>query len=163
VSARKTLTTWLCALVLATLLVAPRPVGAQELTTITIASVTNDTCSAILYAMKLGLFAKAGLNVDFQPMTSGAAASAAVAGGAAQFGLSSLVTLIDAHTRGVPFTLVAGGGLITSDSLYAAALVRKDSPIATAADLSGKTFAGAERSQSDRCHGVGRPERRRLA
>ena len=51
------------------------------------------------------------------------------------------MTLIDAHSRGVPFTLVAGGGLITSDSLYAAALVRKDSPLKTGADLNGKTFA----------------------
>jgi NitT/TauT family transport system substrate-binding protein len=129
------------ALAFVAVFVMPRPIAAQELSTIHVASVSNDTCSAILYAMKLGLFAKAGLNVDFQAMSSGAAASAAVAGGAAQFGLSSLVTLIDAHSRGVSFTLVAGGGLITSDSLYAAALVRKDSPMKTGADLNGKTFA----------------------
>ena len=61
-------------------LAAPQAVRPQELTTVHVASVTNDTCSAILYAIKLGLFAKAGLNVDFQGMTSGAAVTAAVAG-----------------------------------------------------------------------------------
>jgi NitT/TauT family transport system substrate-binding protein len=128
-----------CALAFA--LTIPQIARPQELPTIHIASVTNDTCSAILYALKLHLFQKAGLNVDFQGMSSGAAASAAVAGGAAQFGQSSLVTLIDAHARGIPFTLIAPSGLITRGSMYAAALVRTDSPIKTAPDLNGKTFA----------------------
>jgi ABC-type nitrate/sulfonate/bicarbonate transport system substrate-binding protein len=129
------------AVVLAFAVTSPQMVRPQELPTIHIASVTNDTCSAILYAMKLGLFQKAGLNIDFQGMSSGAAASAAVAGGAAQFGQSSLVTLIDAHARGIPFTLIAPSGIITRGSMYAAALVRSDSPIKTGADLNGKTFA----------------------
>jgi NitT/TauT family transport system substrate-binding protein len=128
------------AVVLAFAVTSPQMVRPQELPTIHIASVTNDTCSAILYAMKLGLFQKAGLNIDFQGMSSGAAASAAVAGGAAQFGQSSLVTLIDAHARGIPFTLIAPSGIITRGSMYAAALVRSDSPIKTGADLNGKTF-----------------------
>jgi len=131
----------LLALGLAFALATPQAVRPQELPTIQVASVTNDTCSAILYAIKLGLFQKAGLNVDFQGMSSGAAASAAVAGGSAQFGQSSLVTLIDAHARGIPFTLVAPSGIITKGSGYAAALVRIDSPIKTGADLNGKTFA----------------------
>jgi NitT/TauT family transport system substrate-binding protein len=131
----------LLSIVLAFAFTNPQAVRPQELPTIHIASVTNDTCSAILYAIKLGLFQKAGLNVDFQGMSSGAAASAAVAGGSAQFGQSSLVTLIDAHARGVPFTLVAPSGLITRGSMYAAAIVRSDSPIKSAADLNGKTFA----------------------
>jgi NitT/TauT family transport system substrate-binding protein len=52
-----------------------------------------------------------------------------------------LVTLIDAHARGIPFTLIAPSGIITRGSMYAAALVRSDSPIKTGADLNGKTFA----------------------
>src|ERR1700722_9490739 len=131
----------LVAIVLAFAFTSPQAVCPEEPPPIHIASVTNDTCSAILYAMKLGLFQKAGLNIDFQGMSSGAAASAAVAGGAAQFGQSSLVTLIDAHARGIPFTLIAPSGIITRGSMYAAALVRSDSPIKTGADLNGKTFA----------------------
>jgi NitT/TauT family transport system substrate-binding protein len=120
---------------------AVRPAAAQEPTPIHLASVTNDTCSAVLYAIRAGLFRKAGLNVDFEGFTSGAATSAAVVGGSAQFGQSSLVTLIQAHARGIPFTLIAPSGLITSDVMYAAAIVRKDSPIKTGRDLNGKTFA----------------------
>src|SRR5580704_19062751 len=111
---------FLPAIALAFAFTNPQTACGQELPTIHIASVTNDTCSAILYAIKLGLFQKAGLNIDFQGMSSGAAASAAVAGGAAQFGQSSLVTLIDAHARGIPFTLIAPSGIITRGSGYAA-------------------------------------------
>lgn len=126
---------------LAVLTCAPRTVRAQDLPKIRIATLTNDTASAILLAVKEGLLRKAGLDVELTGMSSGATISSAVAGGAAQFGQSSLVTLIDAHTRGVPFTLVAPSGLITHDVVYAAAIVRKDSPIKTARDLNGKTFA----------------------
>ena len=45
------------------------------------------------------------------------------------------------RARGIPFTLVAPSGIITRGSMYAAALVRSDSPIKTGADLNGKTFA----------------------
>ena len=121
--------------------IVPRGAGAQDLTPIKVVTVDNDTESAILIGIKEGLFRKAGLDIDLTAMNSGAAAAAAVAGGAAQIGQSSLVTLINAHARGIPFALVAAGGLITSDVPYAAALVRKDSPIKTGRDLNGKIFA----------------------
>lgn len=131
------------ALAVAALSLLPHRVATQELTTIHVASITNDTCSAFLYAMKLGLFKKAGLSIDFLPMDSGAATSAALVGGSVQFAQSSLVTLITAHTRGVPFTLIAPGGVITAGSPYAGTIVRSDSSIKSAADLNGKTFAVA--------------------
>ncbi len=127
------------ALAFATLLT--QGANAQDLTLLHVATIDNDTESAILIGMKEGLFRKAGLDIDLTAMNSGAAAAAAVAGNAAQIGQSSLVTLINAHARGIPFTLVAPGGLITSNVQYAAALVRKDSPIKTGSDLNGKIFA----------------------
>ena len=114
---------------------------AQDLIAIHLATPTNDTSTPAVYAIKAGLFRKAGLLADIAGMSSGAAASAAVVGGSAQFGLSSLVTIIGAHVKGVPFTLVAAGGLITSGVPYAQAIVKKDSPIKTGRDLNGKTFA----------------------
>jgi NitT/TauT family transport system substrate-binding protein len=122
---------------------APRIASAQSAGTLHLASLTNDTASAVLYALKTGMFSRAGIDADFLPMNSGAAASAAVAGGSAQIGQSSLVTLIEAHARGGPFVLVAAGSVITSDVPYAAALVRKDSPIQTGRDMNGKTFGVA--------------------
>jgi NitT/TauT family transport system substrate-binding protein len=108
---------------------------------VVIASVTNDTCTPALYALKAGLFERAGLDATFQGMSSGAAASAAVAGGSAQFGLSSLGTLIVAHAHGIPFQLVAPGSVVTSDVPYAEAVVRSDSTVRSGRDLAGKVFA----------------------
>lgn len=122
-------------------LATPAILRAQELVPIHLATPTNDTSTPAVYAIRAGLFRRVGLDVDIEGMNSGAAASAAVAGGSAQFGLSSLVTIIAAHAKGIPFTLVAAGGVITSDVPYAEAIVRKDSPIRTGRDLNGKTFA----------------------
>lgn len=94
----------------------------------------------ILYALHAGLFAKAGLNVVLQPLTSGAAISAAVAGGTVQIGFSSLQGLISGHARGVPFSLIAAGGVYSPDDPYAYMFVKKDAPYKTAADLDGKTL-----------------------
>jgi ABC-type nitrate/sulfonate/bicarbonate transport system substrate-binding protein len=94
----------------------------------------------ILYALHAGLFAKAGLNVVLQPLTSGAAISAAVAGGTVQIGFSSLQGLISGHARGIPFSLIAAGGVYSPDDPYAYMFVKKDAPYKTAADLDGKTL-----------------------
>jgi NitT/TauT family transport system substrate-binding protein len=93
----------------------------------------------VLYAAHAGLFRKAGLDVELQVLTSGGAAAAAVAGGAAQFGLSSLIGVIIAHDRGVPFSLVAPAGVVTPDVVYSEFVVGKDTTWKTGADLNGKT------------------------
>jgi NitT/TauT family transport system substrate-binding protein len=117
--------------------------GAQDLPTVTIATLINDTATAALYATKTGMFRKAGLNAQLQVLTTGAAAAAAVAGGAAQFGLSSLVGIITAHEKGIPFTLIAPAGVVTSDVPYSQFVVKADSPIKTGRDLNGKTIGAA--------------------
>jgi NitT/TauT family transport system substrate-binding protein len=117
--------------------------GAQELPVITVATLINDTATAALYAAKSGMFRRAGLNVQLQVLGTGAAGAAAVAGGAAQFGLSSLVGIIAAHEKGIPFTLIAPAGVVTSDVPYSQFVVKTDSPIKTARDLNGKTIGAA--------------------
>jgi NitT/TauT family transport system substrate-binding protein len=114
---------------------------AQDLPTIKIAAPPNDTVTSALYALKSGMFKRAGLNVELDAMASGAATAAAVAGGAVAFGNSSLITLIEAHAKHVPFTLVATSGMIETNVPYAAFVVRKDAPFKTARDLNGKTIA----------------------
>ena len=116
-----------------------RDAAAQDLPRVVVASLINDTATGALYAGHAGLFRKAGLDVELQVFSSGGAATAAVAGGAAQFGLSSLIGVITAHDRGVPFTLVAPAGLITPDVPYSQFVVRKDTTYKTGADLNGKT------------------------
>jgi len=117
------------------------PARAQEAQTLKLVIVISDDVTPVLYASQAGIFKRAGLNVDLQVVNSGAAAAAAVAGGAAQIGISSLMNLLEAHERGVPFTLVAPGSVITTDDGYSQFIVLRDSPIRTARDLNGKTIA----------------------
>jgi NitT/TauT family transport system substrate-binding protein len=95
----------------------------------------------VLYAQRAGLFAKAGLSVEIVPLVNGAAISAAVAGGSLEIGESSLGGLISGHARGIPFQLIAPAGIYTTEAPYAAFIVRKDDPIASAHDFAGKTVA----------------------
>ncbi len=97
----------------------------------------------LLYAEHAGLFTKAGLNVQITQLPNGATIAAAIAGGSGQIGFSSLSALITGHARGLPFLLVAPGGVYTADDPYAYMLVRSDSPIRTGRDLNGKTLGSA--------------------
>jgi NitT/TauT family transport system substrate-binding protein len=79
--------------------------------------------------------------VRLLPERSGAAVAAGVAGGSYGIGNSSLVSLISAHSRGLPFVLIAAGGLYRARNPTIGLLVKRDSPIRTAGDLNGKTIA----------------------
>jgi ABC-type nitrate/sulfonate/bicarbonate transport system substrate-binding protein len=94
------------------------------------------------------MFAKAGLNVDFTQMTTGAVVAQAVAGGAIDIGYSALTALIVGHVRNIPFVLIAPAGMYQTASPIGSMLVRKDSSLATGRDFAGKTI------------GVGRSNRR---
>lgn len=93
------------------------------------------------YAVKNGLFEKAGLDVTVQPSPSGSASILAVVGGAAQLGYANNLSLGQAHLKGIPVTMVAPGGEYNSAAPFAKMLVLPDSGIATAKDLNGKTVA----------------------
>ena len=119
----------------------PAPLASQPLVSLKLAAPANDSATSALYALRAGLFRRAGLDVELVPMNSGAAVAAAVAGGAVNAGLSTLLTLIEAHARGVPFVLVAPSAYVSSDVPFAEFVVQKDSAIRTARDLNGKTIA----------------------
>lgn len=106
-----------------------------------VAGVPEDSITAALYADQSGLFAKNGLSVQITSQRSGSAIASGVVGGAYQIAKSSLVSLILARGKGIPFVLVAPGGLYASTAPNTAMLVPKDSPLKTAADLNGKTLA----------------------
>jgi hypothetical protein len=115
--------------------------GAQGLTTLVVAAPPTQDTAPLLYAMKEGLFEKAGLSVQLQQLQNGAAISAAMIGGSVEVGLSSVPGLIVAHSRGVPFQIIFPTVVYSSADPYAMMFVRKDSTIRTARDLSGKTLA----------------------
>jgi NitT/TauT family transport system substrate-binding protein len=118
----------------------PSPAETQTLPTLRIAAVPADSFAEAYFALDMGFFKKAGLDVDVQTFANGTAATIAIASGAADVGITSPVNLAPAIERGVPFTLIAGGGLYTTGAPVVMMDVAKDSPLKTAADLGGKTI-----------------------
>lgn len=125
----------------AALLLSAPAARAQTLPIIRIASTPVDDAISAVYAIRSGMFRRAGLEVEFTPMTSGGAVAAAVVGGSLQIGYQNLVSTFAAHLRNVPFVIVAPGSIHLTASPTQALLVRRDSPIRTARDLMGKTIA----------------------
>ena len=121
----------------------PRLGAAQEgpLTTVRVGTVPNDEASPLLYAQHAGLFRKAGLDVQVQAATSGAAIASAIIGGSFDIGSVSMMAQITGHSRGVPFVMIAPSLLYVTDEPSTLMLVRSDSPIKSVHDLGGKTIA----------------------
>lgn len=123
---------------------------AAALVPVKIASTPDDTFVAVIYAQRSGMFRQAGLDVTLEPSsTSGAAIAAGVASGAYDIGKSSLSSLLAAHLRGIPFTLIAPGTLYDPKTPYGMLIVAKDSPVKTAKDLNGQTVAVAALNSLD--------------
>jgi NitT/TauT family transport system substrate-binding protein len=118
------------------------PAVAQTLPVIHIALIPSDIAAEVYYAKEQGFFKKAGYDVEFTPITSGAAISSAVAGGSADIGFSNVVSLSIAHDKGLPFTLIAPANLHVPTQVTAGILTAlKSSPMKTGKDLAGKVVA----------------------
>jgi NitT/TauT family transport system substrate-binding protein len=115
--------------------------GAQTRTLIHVESTVDDSVTPVLYGIQSGTFAKAGLDVQLQQASSGAALMAGVTGGSIEIGKASPLPLIAAHARGIPVVVIEGSALFLAENPITAMIVPKDSPIRTAADLSGKVVA----------------------
>jgi NitT/TauT family transport system substrate-binding protein len=95
----------------------------------------------ILWAQKSGMFAKAGVDLDLGRLPTGAAVTAAVAGGSLNIGKSTFFAVVAAFAHGVPIVVIAPAVIYDSRFPNSALVVPKDSPIHTAADLSGKVIS----------------------
>jgi NitT/TauT family transport system substrate-binding protein len=125
------------------LALGPRRIGAQAgLVTLRVSSTANDDVTPVVYAQSAGLFRNVGLEVVFQKANSGSAVAAAVAGGAIDIGKSSVIPIINAHARGVPFVAIAPSGLHHDGSLDSGLVVVNDGP-RSARELAGKVISVA--------------------
>ena len=125
-------------------LAIPRAAEAQRsLQTLRIATSPDDGVMPVLYAERTGAFAAAGLDIELQKLNSGSAVAAAVAGGAADIGRSSMLPLINGHARGLPFVVVAASTMHVPGDPDSAIIVSADSPVRGARDLTGTTVAVA--------------------
>jgi NitT/TauT family transport system substrate-binding protein len=118
------------------------PAFAQTDGPIRVALFPSEASGQLYYALDLGYFRRAGLDVQMVELKNGSAIAAAVAGGSAEIGVSNVVSLAIAHERELPFTILAPGGLALASSPTNGILaVAASSPIRTAKDLAGKTIA----------------------
>jgi NitT/TauT family transport system substrate-binding protein len=114
--------------------------GAQTvLTPVKFGGSPNDDLTAIVYAQRMGLYQKAGLDVTVEKSSSGSAAAAAVAADAFNIGKSSTSTIFDAHLRGVPFTILGPAADYDSNAPYGGFLFSPGSPFKTGKDAEGQT------------------------
>src|SRR6185312_1475082 len=127
-------------LLVAVALTAPLPVNGQD-AALRVGITQSDCCVQALYAQDMGFFKKAGLNVDVQPFTSVSALAEGVAAGASDIGVTTLVQLAEAVSRGIPFRIIAAGGIVSRKSPGSALCVAAKSAIRTAQDLQGQTVA----------------------
>ena len=94
-----------------------------------------DSAAEPYYAYDGGFFKTAGIDVDLQNgAANGAAISAAIAAGALDVGVSNLVSVIQAHAKGIPFVVIGPGGLYTSRTPSTLLIVPNGSPVRGAAD-----------------------------
>ena len=129
--------------------VVPIGAGAQALLPVHVGASLDEGLTPVLYALKSGIFKKNGLDVTLTPAQNGAFLATAVAGGSVDIGKSALLSLINAHLRGVNFRLVAGAVLYLAGAQSVELCVLKTGPIASLADVAGKTVAVASLQSLD--------------
>jgi NitT/TauT family transport system substrate-binding protein len=141
--ARRSFLGWaLAALLLATVPCAPSSAQTAQtvLTPVIVGPLNSGSATGLYYALQQGLFAKAGLDVKIQPMSGGAAAVAATVGGAINIGYGNTFTVVQAHAKQIPISLVAPGTVYQKQTVVAQLLVSSDSLLKTPADFVGKTI-----------------------
>jgi NitT/TauT family transport system substrate-binding protein len=119
---------------------------ARSDTPIAVEGTPNDTSGTLYYAIDMGFFRKAGLDVSLTSLNNPGAAVAAIAGGSIAIGGLPISVAAVAREKGLPLVLIAPAGVYVSTSPTAAIIVLNNSPVHTAHDLNGKTLASRDLS-----------------
>jgi len=120
---------------------AARPLSVQTaLVPLHVGTNAPDDVPPLLWAKASGMFAKAGLDVQIDKLTSGSAVTAAVIGGTLDIGRTSLLPIIAATSRGVPVQIIAPAEVSIGEDPTGGIIVLKDSPVHTGKDLNGSTL-----------------------
>ena len=134
----------LVALMVVAMLAAAAPrADAQTLAPLRVATTPIENGAEVYYAKDMGFFAKAGLDVDIQGIQSGSAVAGAVASNAVDVGFASLVPLAIAHSKNIPFVLIAPGAEWTQAAKNSGLFVASGSTIRSGKDLKGKVLSTA--------------------
>src|SRR5690348_2409764 len=117
------------------------PAWAQTAIPVTVAMAPTVDATSFYYALKSDAFARNGLNLTVNQVTSGNLGIVAIVGGAANIALSNALSIAQAHQKGVPLQLIAGAGLYDTNAPITRIFVLNDSPIRTAKDLEDRVVA----------------------
>ncbi len=105
-----------------------------------IAGFESDALTPFFYAIRSGMFRRAGLEMEFSSIASGAASTAALLAGTFDIANASLISAMSAHLRDVPIVVVAPQIMYTQQNPYGLLQIAADSPLRTGADLNGKVI-----------------------
>lgn len=119
--------------------VAGRPRAARAADAIGLVCVQTEDMTDLYYAVKTGMFARAGLDITLAPASSGAAATAATVSGTYQIGKTSMLPFLSAHVQGIPLVAIAPQILNEQTNPRALLQIAPDSTVKSGADLNGKT------------------------
>ena len=135
-----------------TLAATPQRAGAQTqpLEVIRLGGVPTDDLTPVFWGVKSGMYAKAGLDVQIVPTSSGTAATTAVVAGAYEMGKASLISVMLAHLKGFPIALIAGGAVWDPKIPFSQVLVAADSTLKMGPDLNGRRSAFPRSTTSTR-------------
>jgi NitT/TauT family transport system substrate-binding protein len=127
----------------AALALEPRRARAQTLEKIRLAGVNSDDLTHVYYAIRNGMYQKAGLDVEIIPTSSGTAATTAAIAGVYEIAKASPIASMVAHLKGLPVKVIAGNTMWDLRSPFNVLTVATDSPVKTGADLNGKIGSAA--------------------
>jgi len=129
--------------ILAVFAVTAASTSAQTNQTLHIGILPVESAATVYYAKDLGLFTKAGLDADIQPMPNTPAIAAAVVAGALDFGYVTIDSIATIHAQHIPLVVVAPAAefLFPAGAHTVGVIVAPNSPINKAKDLEGKIVA----------------------
>ena len=119
--------------------VLARPATGAPLTTIRLGTAPVESYALAVYANAQGYFKAAGLDVNVTILNGGGAVMSAIAGGALDLACANVGAQANAHVRGLPLSMIAPGGMYSSNEPTTVLAVGKNSAVKTAKDLTGKT------------------------
>lgn len=112
-----------------------------DATQIRIGAALDDETTPLVYGWKSGFFQSRGLNVEVERFNSGSAVAAAVVGGSLEMGKAGTIAILQAHLRGLPFTMIAPVSYYRNEKPACGLIVPSASSMRTAKDFVGKTIS----------------------
>jgi NitT/TauT family transport system substrate-binding protein len=118
-----------------------RPARAATLVPLHIASALSESSANAYYAHEVGFFKQQGLDATIELFASSGLFSSAILSGSFDIGGVDTGALVTAHVRGVPFAMLANGGLYNAEAPNTMLCSGKDSTIRSAQDFEKQTIA----------------------